>query len=191
MSAAVLHKNCGWQRLYIFCISYFLIRGLSPPTASNDLNNVSNSFYAGKIISSPQLSSTLLKAKNKPTGISTTTKLARLSRLVQYWSLAFLLLLSGDICPTPGWASSVLNSRGLKIAHLNIRSLLIVSILRNTFNEGNIKPLTLIFPLLTFSIFSADFTPIFIILLKPLNYFFNFIFLTQTSISYFFLTKVN
>ena len=120
MAAAVLHKNYGWQRLYIFCISYFLIRGLSPPTASNDLNNVSNSFYAGKIISSPQLSSTLLKAKNKTTEISTTMKLAKLSRLVQYWSLASLLLLLGDICPNPGWASSVLNSRGLKIAHLNI-----------------------------------------------------------------------
>ena len=123
MTAAVLHKNYGWQRLYIFCISYFLIRGLSPPTASNDLNNVSNSFYAGKIISSPQLSSTLLKAKNKTTEISTTMKLAKLFRLVQYWSLASLLLLSGDICPNPGWASSVLNSCGLKIAHLNIRSL--------------------------------------------------------------------
>ena len=105
---------------YIFCISYFLIRGLSPQTASNDLNNISNSFYAGKIISTPQLSSTLLKAKNKTTEISTTMKLAKLSRLVQYWSLASLLLLSGDIFPNPGWASSVLNSPGLKIAHLNI-----------------------------------------------------------------------
>lgn len=36
---------------------------------------------------------------------------------------ASLLLLSGDICPNPGWAYSVLNSPGLKIAHLNIRSL--------------------------------------------------------------------
>ena len=55
--------------------------------------------------------------------ISTKMKLAKLSRLVQYWSLASLLLLSGDIFPNPGWASSVMNSRGLKIAHLNIRSL--------------------------------------------------------------------
>ena len=50
-------------------------------------------------------------------------KLAELYRLVQYWSLASLLFLSGDICPNPGGTYSVLNSPGLKIAHLNIRSL--------------------------------------------------------------------
>ena len=37
--------------------------------------------------------------------------------------MASLLLLSADICPNPGWTYSVLNSPGLKIAHLNIRSL--------------------------------------------------------------------
>ena len=121
--AAVPRKNRGWQRLYIFCISYILIRGLSPQIASNDLNNISNSFYAGKTTSTPQLSSTLLKAKNKTTEISASMKLAKLSRLVQYWSLASLLLVSGDFCPNPGLAYSVLNSPGLKIAHLNIRSL--------------------------------------------------------------------
>ena len=122
--AAVPRKNRGWQRLCIFCISYILIRGLSPQIASNDLNNISNSFYAGKTTSTPQLlSSTLLKAKNKTTEISASMKLAKLPRLVQYWSLASLLLLSGDICPNPGWAYSALNSTGLKIAHLNIQSL--------------------------------------------------------------------
>ena len=109
--------------MYIFCISYILIRGLSPQIASNDLNNISNSFYPGKTISAPQLSSTLLKAKNKTTKISASMKLVKLSRLVQYWYLASLLLLWGDICPNPGWAYSVLNSPGLKIAHLNTRSL--------------------------------------------------------------------
>ena len=121
--AAVPRKNRGWHRLYIFCISYILISGLSPQITSNDLNNISNSFYAGKATSTPQLSSTLLKAKNKATEIPASMKLAKLSRLVQYWSLTSLLLLSGDICPNPGWAYPVLNSPGLKIAHLNIRSL--------------------------------------------------------------------
>ena len=123
--AAVPRQNRGWQRLYIFYISYILIRGLSPQTAFSDLNNISNSFYAGKIASTPQLSSTLLKvkAKNKTTEISASMKLAKLSRLVQYCSLASLLLLSGDICSNPGWTYPVLNSPGLKVAHLNIRSL--------------------------------------------------------------------
>lgn len=70
-----------------------------------------------------QLSSKLLRAKNKTTEISASMKLAELSRLVQYRSLASLLLLSADICPNTGWAYSVLNSPGHKIAHLNIRSL--------------------------------------------------------------------
>ena len=104
MAAAAPRKNRGWHRLYVLCISYILISGLSPQIASNDLNNISSSFYAGKATSTPQLSSTLLKAKNKATEIPASMKLAKLSRLVQYWSLASLLLLSGDICPNPGWA---------------------------------------------------------------------------------------
>ena len=120
--AAVPRQNRGWQRFYIFHISYILLRGLSPQNAFSDLNNISNSFYAGKIASTPQLSSTQLKvkAKNKTTEISVSMKLAKLSRLVQCCSLASLLLLSGDICPNPGWTYPVLNSPGLKVAHLNI-----------------------------------------------------------------------
>ena len=121
--AAVPCKNRGWQRLYIFYTSYILFSGLSPQIACNVMNNISNSFYAGKTLSIPQLSSTQLKAKIKTTETSASMKLAKLSRLVQYWSLASLILLSGDICPNPGWTYSLLNSPGLKIAHLNIRSL--------------------------------------------------------------------
>ena len=54
--AAVPRQNRGWQRLYIFYISYILLRGLSPQNAFSDLNNISNSCYAGEIASTPQLS---------------------------------------------------------------------------------------------------------------------------------------
>ena len=37
--------------------------------------------------------------------------------------MAALLLLGGDIGPNPGWTYPVLNSPGLTIVHLNIRSL--------------------------------------------------------------------
>ena len=48
---------------------------------------------------------------------------SKLSKLVQYFSLAALLLLAGDICPNLGWTYPVVNSPGLKIVNLNIRSL--------------------------------------------------------------------
>ena len=48
----------------------------------------------------------------------------RAMKLLQYSSTAILLiLLSGDLSPNPGWINSSLQKPGLKIGHLNIRSL--------------------------------------------------------------------
>ena len=34
--------------------------------------------------------------------------------------MAALVLLSGDVSPNPGWNQPILNSPGMKIAHLNV-----------------------------------------------------------------------
>ena len=51
-------------------------------------------------------------------------KAIRSMNLLQYSSTAILLIiLSGDVSPNPGWINSSLQRPGLKIGHLNIRSL--------------------------------------------------------------------
>ena len=50
-------------------------------------------------------------------------RLTKVCQLIQYGSLAALVLLAGDVSPNPGWIQAVLNQPRLKIAHLNIRSL--------------------------------------------------------------------
>ena len=51
-------------------------------------------------------------------------KAIRAMKLLQYSSTAILLiLLPGDVFPNPGWINSSLQKPGLKIGHLNIRSL--------------------------------------------------------------------
>ena len=51
-------------------------------------------------------------------------KAIRAMKLLQYSSTAIpLILLSGDVSPNPGWINSSLQKPGLKIGHLNIRSL--------------------------------------------------------------------
>ena len=50
-------------------------------------------------------------------------KMAKVCQLVECCSLAALVLLSGDVSPNPGWNQPILNSPGMKIAHLNVRSL--------------------------------------------------------------------
>ena len=80
--ATVALKNGGWQRLYVFFISYILHGGLSPQNASHGPNTLECSFYAGKIASTPQIFSVLPKAKTKTTEISVLMKLTKLSKLV-------------------------------------------------------------------------------------------------------------
>ena len=50
-------------------------------------------------------------------------RLTKICQILQYCLIASLVLLAGDISPNPGWAHPPLNQNGLKIAHLNVRSL--------------------------------------------------------------------
>jgi hypothetical protein len=50
-------------------------------------------------------------------------KAMKLIRLLQYGSVATLLLAAGDISPNPGWIYPSINGAGRKVGHLNIRSL--------------------------------------------------------------------
>ena len=59
--------------------------------------------------------------KNDP--IQGSRKLILISKIAQYTSLAVLLLQAGDVAPNPGWSCSAVNRPGLKVTHLNIRSL--------------------------------------------------------------------
>ena len=55
--------------------------------------------------------------------VSARLKATKTLKLIQFFSVALLIILSGDVSPNPGWSSSKLQQPGLKVAHLNIRSL--------------------------------------------------------------------
>ena len=70
-------------------------------------------------------------------------KAIRAMKLLQYSSTAILsILLSGDVCPNPRWINSSLQKPGLKIGHLNIRSLQYVAQYPDDTSIGTLKTKT-------------------------------------------------
>ena len=86
---------------------------------------ISSSLYVGKILTTIEISTTSseIKYKYKPTNTALSTKLIKISKLIQYITMAALILAAGDVSSNPGWTYSAVDQTGLKIAHLNVRSL--------------------------------------------------------------------
>ena len=89
------------------------------------VRSISSSLYVGKILTTIEITtaSDVNKNKYKSTNMAMSTKLIKACKLIQYSILAALIIAAGDVSPNPGWTCSALNQKGLKIAHLNVRSL--------------------------------------------------------------------
>ena len=66
-----------------------------------------------------------LRRPSRGTDISCSNKLIKSLKIVQYTCVASLIVisLSGDVATNPGWCDPRLSKPGLKIGHLNVRSL--------------------------------------------------------------------
>lgn len=111
------------QRLFIFYLFYILLRGLQPVETSERTGGISCLFSVAKSLARVELSTTTRRVTTKLPKVPFQFKLSKACQLMKYCSLAALILLAGDISPNPGWNQPVLNKPGLKISHLNIRSL--------------------------------------------------------------------
>ena len=111
------------NKLCIFYFIYILLRGAMPTETSLGPQNISNVLFVGKLLSENQIKASKRPSKVKPTWNPMSMRLTKICQILQYYLLASLVLLAGDVSPNPGWALPVLNQHGLKIAHLNVRSL--------------------------------------------------------------------
>lgn len=111
------------RKLVVLLLVVTAIRG--PITRISQDYHYANRFHLGQNLAAP-------KVPKDPTGLqshresssSTRVKALNILRTIHYCSIASLMvLLSGDVCPNPGWCHANLNTPGLKIGHLNIRSL--------------------------------------------------------------------
>ena len=96
-----------------------------PTETSLGPQNISNVLFVAKLLSETQIKASKRPSKVKPTWNPMSMRLTKLKicQILQYCLLASLVLLAGDVSPNPGWALPALNQHGLKIAHLNVRSL--------------------------------------------------------------------
>lgn len=113
------------RKLVMLLLVVTAIRG--PLTKISQDYVITNRFHLGQSLAAP-------KIPQDPTGLqtrshhgslsSTRTKALNILKTIHYCSIASLMVLfSGDVCPNPGWCHANLNRPGLKIGHLNIRSL--------------------------------------------------------------------
>ena len=113
------------RELVMLLLVVIAIRG--PLTSISQNYDISNRFHLGQSLAAP-------KVPKDPSGqqvrshcgnlSSTRAKVSNNLKTIHYCSIASLMvLLSGDVCPNPGWSYENLNRPGLKIGHLNIRSL--------------------------------------------------------------------
>ena len=96
-----------------------------PTETSLGPQNISNVLFVAKLLSETQIKASKRPSKVKPTWNPMSMRLTKLKicQILQYCLLASLVLLAGDVSPNPGWALPALNQHGLKITHLNVRSL--------------------------------------------------------------------
>ena len=94
-----------------------------PTETSLGPQNISNVLFVGKLLSETQIKTSKRPSKTKPTWNPMSMRLTKICQILQYCLLDSLVLLAGDVSPNPRWALPALNQHGLKIAHLNVRSL--------------------------------------------------------------------
>ena len=110
------------RELVMLLLVVIAIRG--PLTSISQNYDISNRFHLGQSLAAP-------KVPKDPSGqqvrshcgnlSSTRAKVSNILKTIHYCSVASLIvLLSGDVCPNPGWSYANLNRPGLKIGHLNI-----------------------------------------------------------------------
>ena len=118
----IFRSNLLIQVLFLVLFKNLLLR-----TNKDDFGVVD--FHLGKELATTRASNYILKHRslhshNGSDRFQPRLKAIRAMNLLQYSSTAMLLiLLSGDVSPNPGWINSSLQKPGLKIGHLNIRSL--------------------------------------------------------------------
>ena len=118
----IFRSNLLIQVLFLVLFKNLLLR-----TNNDDFGVVE--FHLGKELATTRASNYILKHRslhshNGSDRFQPRLKAIRAMNILQYSSTAMLLiLLSGDVSPNPGWINSSLQKPGLKIGHLNIRSL--------------------------------------------------------------------
>lgn len=116
----ISHYN--WAKILTFYLCYIILNGLIS-FESSKRDTGARLLFVGKILSSPEIPIVTSQTKQRHACLPTSIKIIKIAKILQYYSMAMLVLLAGDISPNPGWNYPVLNRPGLKIAQLNIRSL--------------------------------------------------------------------
>ena len=118
------------QKLLIQVLFLIILAGTLPGNSSEESSSIN--LHLGKQstvirISNPSLAYRLspIRPSRRPDDLFfPALRLAKALKIIQYCSAASLvILLSGDVSPNPGWSNSTLLKSGLKIGHLNVRSL--------------------------------------------------------------------
>ena len=127
-TVARLHRAPQYFKVKLVFQLLFLItlKGLSSDNYKDPYS--SNKLYMGKDLSTPRVSGNLqgrrASIRRSTDSLTPRAKVLKTLTILHYCSVSALaILLSGDVCPNPGWTYTTLNRPGLKIGHLNIRSL--------------------------------------------------------------------
>ena len=114
---------CLSTKLLVFDLYLNVLRCLFSRNSIAEIENIK--FHAGKDLSKPRVPSSSQAPRNAimADSVSARVKATKTLKPIQFCSAALLIILSGDVCPNPGWCNSGLQQPGLKVAHLNIRSL--------------------------------------------------------------------
>ena len=125
MAATTRHFG-SLREMCIFYLCYILLSGFSYKETTLSTGGISCSFALAKTLTRVELPAFRGGHRKFDTRSKTSLaiRLMKTLQLTQYCFLAVLVLLAGDIEPNPGWNRPALSQQpGLKIAHLNIRSL--------------------------------------------------------------------